>query len=157
MTRVKTGKPGHQEAGIPAPSSGISSWAWGSLLIPLSLLAYIPAWNGDFIWDDDELITENPAVHLWSGLPQLWTGAHQWGGFPLTSTLFWMEWQLWGNHAAGYHLLNILLHGLGAVLLWRVGKALKITLPWMVAPLGITTRRLSPSCTASASVSGKGA
>ena len=46
--------------------------------------------------------------------------------YPLLHTAFWVEHQLWGNAAAGYHLVNILLHGLSAVLLLRILRRLEI-------------------------------
>lgn len=55
--------------------------------------------------------------------------------FPVMSTLFWVEWRVWGHHLWGYRLVSIFLHTLGAVLLWRILVQLGIPAPWLGAVL----------------------
>ena len=41
-------------------------------LLSITLLAYVPAINGGFIWDDDDYVTENPTLGSLSGLKSIW-------------------------------------------------------------------------------------
>ena len=51
--------------------------------------------------------------------------------FALSTFAFWREWLAWGLHPGGYHAVNMLLHALSAVLLWRVLAGLGIPGAWV--------------------------
>lgn len=101
----------------------------------LVLLAYWPALRNGFIWDDDLLLTDNALIKAPDGLRYLWASTAPIDYFPLTYSTFWLEWRLWGMNATGYHAANILLHGINAILLWRVFLRLKISGAWLAAAL----------------------
>ena len=107
-----------------------------ALIILLTIVAYIPAMRGGFIWDDDFYVTENQTLRSVGGLGRIWvqTGATS-QYYPLTFTSFWVEYHLWKLHPLGYHLTNILLHALNAVLLWCVLRRLKIPASWWAAAI----------------------
>ena len=114
-----------------------SRWVWlfALALIAITALAYLPAWNGKLIWDDNRHITQ-PALRSWQGLADIWTrvGATQ-QYYPLVHSFFWIEQKLWGDSVVGYHLVNILLHSLGAVALLQILQRLKIPGAWLAAAL----------------------
>jgi hypothetical protein len=110
-------------------------WLGAALLALITLLVYAPSMRGGFIWDDDSLLTENPAVKTIDGLYSVWFGNWAVDYIPLTLSSFWLEWHVWGRHAAGYHVVNILLHAANAVLLWRVLKSLGLPGSWLAALL----------------------
>ena len=111
-------------------------WLIAGGLMLATLLAYLPAVHGDFIWDDDTHITGNQALKTMHGLWDIWfkPGATcQY--YPLSFTGFWLGYHLWGLHPEGFHLLNIFLHGTAAILLWRVFRALKVPGAWLAGAI----------------------
>jgi protein O-mannosyl-transferase len=108
-------------------------WLLALLLVIVTILAYLPAWNGTPIWDDNAHLTK-PELRSLEGLARIWTqpGATQ-QYYPLVHTFFWVEHRLWGDWSTGYHLLNILLHCASALLLVRILRQLEIPGAWLAA------------------------
>ena len=98
--------------------------------------AYLPALRGQFIWDDDYNIIKSAPLRTLGGLFRIWfePGATQ-QYYPLTHTSFWVDYHLWGLHPLPYHAENILLHALGAILVWRVLRRLSVPGAWLGAAL----------------------
>ena len=103
----------------------------------LSVLCYLPAmlWGG-FVWDDS-IWLQSRAVAEWSGLGEIWAWppriyqeVHYW---PLTYTTFWLEHKIWELEPAGYHVVNVLLHLLNTLLVWRLLLRLAVPGAWAVA------------------------
>jgi len=101
------------------------------LIIFATFVSYSSAIRGGFIWNDDTFLTENPAIKASNGLYDIWLTTRLPDYFPLTSTSLWLEWRLWGKNATGYHIVNVLLHGLSAVLIWLILKRLQIPGAWV--------------------------
>src|SRR6266849_6124741 len=104
-------------------------------LIVATAVAYFPAWSGKPIWDDNAHITQ-PELRSGHGLVEIWTrlGATQ-QYYPLVHSIFWIEQKLWGDSVVGYHLVNILFHALGAVVLLQILLRLKVPGAWLAAGL----------------------
>src|SRR5437763_9851601 len=94
-------------------------------------LVYLPALRADFVWDDEQLVTGNPLLRTFSGLLEIWSGGRTADYFPVTSTVFWIEYHLFGSKAAGYHAVNILLQTADALLVWLVLQRLKVPGAWL--------------------------
>jgi tetratricopeptide (TPR) repeat protein len=116
-------------------SSRVPGWLWGLLLVGAVIIAYQPVWHAGFIWDDDTFLVNNPLIKQANGLYQFWFTTKAPDYFPLTSTTLWLEWRLWGTNPLGYHAVNVLLHALSTVLIWRVLARLKIPGAWLAAAL----------------------
>jgi protein O-mannosyl-transferase len=115
-------------------SAKFSIWQQTALIAAIIIavaVVYLPALQGDFVWDDFLLITGNPLLQNFSGLLEIWSGGRTADYFPLTNTVFWIEHHLFGANASGYHAVNILLQIANALLIWRLLKRLNIPGAWL--------------------------
>lgn len=95
-------------------------WLWAAALLIVTILAYVPAWHGSFIWDDGVMVADNPLLRSGRGLHDIWFTTRAVDPLPVTMTALWLQWHCWDGNTFGYHIVGVLAHGLGAVLLWRV-------------------------------------
>ncbi len=106
-------------------------WIFALFLFIATLTAYLPAWwpaataapaleKPGFVLDDDLLCTGNPLVKDPHGWYQFWITNKTPDYFPVMSDAFWLEWRLWKMDPTGYRVVNILLHVLNTILLWRI-------------------------------------
>lgn len=107
-------------------------------LIILVFITFFPALKAQYIWDDNDVLIENDLLKSVAGLWNIWTKpsvipqGHYW---PVLYTNFWLEYQLFGNNPFGYHLINILMHGVCCIFLYLLLKRLKIPGAWFAAAL----------------------
>jgi tetratricopeptide (TPR) repeat protein len=111
------------------------AWLLTLLLVGGTIIAYLPVWHAGLIWDDRRFVVDNPLIHQTSGLFQFWFTTQPDDFYPVTSTLLWAEWRLWGGNPMGYHVVNVLLHACSAVVLWRVLARLRLPGAWLAAAL----------------------
>jgi len=112
------------------------AWLLGAVLVASVIVTYHPAWNAGFIWDDDDYVINNKLLTAPDGLKRIWFSLDSPSQyFPLTYTTFRIEHALWGLNASGYHWVNILLHAINALLVWRLLVRLKIPGAWLAAAL----------------------
>ncbi|KAA3605679.1 MAG: O-GlcNAc transferase [Planctomycetota bacterium] len=124
----------------------VQRWGNALLLLLLALVAYWPSMGNGWIWDDDHYVTGNRTLESVEGLGQIWlepSATPQY--YPMVHTSYWLERRIWGDvqddsgrpgpNPFGYHLDNVLLHGLAALLLWRVLRLLAVPGAWLAAAL----------------------
>ncbi len=94
-------------------------------------VSYLPALSGSYIWDDN-IFTRSQVIREASGLWNIWFSPgdlkrehHYW---PIVYTSFWLEHKLWGFAPLGSHLVNVALHLINSVLVWRL--LLRLAVPW---------------------------
>ena len=146
VSSSQAGASGNAGAGEPRnPRSragpGVSPFSRRDALAVLVLglmvaVSYFPALSGGFIWDD-VIFTEERVVHEASGLRSIWFSpsdikkeGHYW---PIVYTSFWLEHKLWGLAPLGYHLVNVVLHLVNSVLVWRLLLRLAVPGAWVAA------------------------
>lgn len=104
------------------------------MIVVATIIAYSPALNGGFIWDDDRYLTNNPLLTAPDGLRRIWFSLDSPSQyFPLTYTSFKIERAFWGLQPFGYHLTNIFIHIANALLLWRLLARLNLPGAWLAA------------------------
>lgn len=130
------------------------------LLVLIAVAVYAPVFDAGFLHDDDELLYANPIVRqggrrfgpeAWAGLRELWMPSpdaltrFDLPGIPVTATALWLGWRVFGSDdvrappeergvgAPGYHVANVLIHALSALLLWRVLARLAVPGAWWAA------------------------
>ena len=116
-------------------------WHWptvlaGAALVAMAVVAYRPALDAEFIWDDETNVTNNETLRSFDGLRQMWfvpQSIQQY--YPLMYTTYWVEYHLWGLRPFGYHLVNVLLHGAAVLLVWRVLRRLAVPGAWLAAAI----------------------
>jgi len=116
-----------------APTSPYRSICLGAALIAVTLIAYLPAFHGGFLLDDDLLLTNNALIKDTAGWWRFWCTKATPDYLPLMSDSFWIEWRLWGMNAVGYHATNIVLHAASAILFWLFLKRLNVPGAWLGA------------------------
>jgi tetratricopeptide (TPR) repeat protein len=111
-----------------AEQSRLGSWKWAGIgLIALAaLVAYFPCLHGSFLFDDGVLIWQNPTIQSPDALYRIWFTTEPIDYWPVTNTAFWLEWRQWRTGTTGYHVVSLLLHISGSLLVWAVLRKLAI-------------------------------
>jgi len=97
----------------------------------LALAAQWPSLGGGGIWDDQIMIFENERIHAADGLYRFWFTTEQSDYWPLSYSMHWFEWRLWGDWAPGYRAVNLVLHIFNSVLVWRILARLGVPAAWL--------------------------
>ena len=124
-----------QQAAAPRFSISTPDLLRAAALLVATLIAYFPALNGGLLWDDDGHVTK-PFLQSLDGLRRIWfeIGATQ-QYYPLLHSAFWIEHHLWGDATLGYHLINVLLHTVSALLVVAIVRRLEIRGAWLAGAL----------------------
>ena len=110
-------------------------WLFGLLLAAITIIVYLPALQGGFVWDDDSWTTRiTDLLRDTSGLRSMWfqlTALQQY--YPLSGTTFWLDYHLWKFWTTPYHVENVLLHVLAALFFWRLLVRLQLPGAWLAS------------------------
>jgi len=105
--------------------NNISKWTLIAILM-LAALLYIRALFNGFAWDDEMYILKNPYLKDFSfkGISAIFTSFYFSNYHPLTTLTYLFEYTLYGANPLPYHLLNILLHLLNTLLVFKITEQL---------------------------------
>ena len=105
----------------------MARWLPGLLVAAVTLLAFLPSLQGEFLnWDDDENFLFNPHYRGlgWTQIRWMFTATHSGLYIPVTWLTLGLDSVLWGMDPRGYHLTSVLLHAINALLFYRVARRL---------------------------------
>jgi tetratricopeptide (TPR) repeat protein len=103
-----------------------------ALIVAVGFWIYGPALHGEWLWDDDIDITMNPVTRSPNGLWSIWfVPGSQLDYYPVKATVQWFQWHAWGTDSTGYHVTNVVLHIVGALLVWRFLSRFGLRLAWL--------------------------
>ena len=102
-------------------------------IVAITLVAYVPAIRGGFIWDDPDYVLNNEHLRTVEGLGRIWIPRNTPQFYPLTFTSFWIEYHFWDEKPFGYHVINVFLHAISSVLVWRLLRSIGVPGAWCCA------------------------
>jgi protein O-mannosyl-transferase len=131
QSRTKVHKSPPRLAVSPRPRVAASPNLIYAAICAATLVAYWPAIQGGFVWDDNAHVT-TAAMRSLHGLWRIWfdLGATQ-QYYPLLHSAFWLEHRLWGDAVLGYHLVNLAQHATAACLVVLIVRRLALPGAWL--------------------------
>lgn len=125
----------------PALDSGLTKQrllmlAGVAAIAVMTIASYIPAIRAGFVWDDDEWVETNHLLSAPDGMHRIWFSLDQPSQyFPMVYTTFRLEYAIWGLSTLGYHLTNVVLHVINALLVWFLLWRLRTPGAWAAAAI----------------------
>ena len=122
-----------KKSSIPRPTLNVAAGStWIQWVVPLLVVfvtcaAFLPALSNDFVnWDDEVALVTNARYRGfgWSELKWMFTSFHMGHYQPLSWLSFALDYSFWGLKPIGFHLTNIILHGINALLVYLVALRL---------------------------------
>ena len=103
-------------------------------ILVIGLVLFLPTLSHGFVWDDEEQVVSNEAVHSFTNIPNLFAGStFNSGGSgslagmyykPMMSVAFAFLYSLSGGRAFLFHLFQISLHIANALMIYLIFKSL---------------------------------
>ena len=107
-----------------------------AVLLVAGLAPFLNAFGNGFVWDDRPLIVDNPYVQdvrlLKEGLlSDFWRVLEDPSRFrsyyrPVTTLTYFLDYAVWGQQPAGYHVTNVLWHLVNVLLVYWVALSLSL-------------------------------
>ena len=102
-----------------------------ALIVLAGVLVYANSLGGQFVWDDETLVLNNPYIKDWSHLPTIFTRrlgsiAKEAGAFyrPIQTFTYLVDYSLGRLNVVGYHVVNMIWHILAALSLFGLIQVL---------------------------------
>ena len=93
------------------------------VILLITFIAYLPVIHNGFLWDDETYIQKNMLIRALN-LEEIFSRFVEGNYHPFTILILALEYKLFELNPAGYHTINILLHLLNVILVFRIVFAL---------------------------------
>ena len=104
--------------------------AFGAILLAVAFAVYSGGFGNNFIenWDDALYVSANPDIQQIniSNLQKIFTSFYVGNYAPLQMLSYMFDYALWGRNPTAFFTVNLLLHALNGILLYRILCRLKI-------------------------------
>jgi tetratricopeptide (TPR) repeat protein len=114
------------------PSSDFRLFAQALVILVATAVVFAPTLHAPFYSDDVMYILNNP---LLTAPDRLWKAWFEPGSFieyyPIEQSAQYFQWLLFGTDPFGYHICNIALHGINALLVWFFLSKLGLRFAWL--------------------------
>src|SRR3989339_1300265 len=93
------------------------------LISSFSVLLYLSATYGKFVYDDFKIIVENCFIKEWRYFPKIFTQDYftisgEMSYRPIVTITYFIDYAIWHSKPFGFHLTNVILHTLNTVLFY---------------------------------------
>jgi len=93
-----------------------------------SILLYLNTTHGKFVYDDFKIIVENCFIKEWKYFPKIFTKDYftisgEMSYRPIVTISYFVDYAIWRLNPFGFHLTNVILHTLNAVLFYLLLNA----------------------------------
>lgn len=96
------------------------------IVVLAAFFVYYNSLFNDFVFDDESVVQNNQSITVLSNIPKFFTaeeGFHKVIGRyyrPVVSSLYAVDYALWGMEPFGFHLTNVIIHTIAALLLLMI-------------------------------------
>ena len=96
------------------------------IIAVFAILIFYNSLDNDFVFDDESVVVNNIALQEFSNIPKYFAGGE---GFhkvigryyrPIVSTLYTVDYAIWGLNPMGFHITNIIIHVISCLLLFAI-------------------------------------
>jgi hypothetical protein len=102
------------------------------LIIASGLWVFSPTLYGDWLMDDDFYLPQNALLHDPHRLWKIWfVPGSLIEYYPIEATLQAIQWHFWHMRTLGYHVTNVVLHLVSALLVWRLLARFGLRYAWL--------------------------
>ena len=102
------------------------------LIVAAVFWVFSPAVRGDWLMDDDFYLTHNALLNDPARLWKIWFAPGSLTEYyPIEASAQAIQWHLWHLDTVGYHLTNVVLHAMSALLVWRLLAKFGLRYAWL--------------------------